>query len=154
MNRGLLVLSVILIVVGLASNIIPLVVIGVFLLLPSLASGRKTKRESKVASKPVATPTTTTTWAKQIPESHVPESPAQPSPLTEPTIYTAQTASYSSSTPLSPIFQTQMFPTLNPIQSQAPGHEQLREKEEEFPKELLEIGAIFLLARFLSKGRR
>lgn len=147
MNRGLLIISMVLIVAGLASSIIPLVIIGVFLILPALASGRRARREPRVTPRPLDTSSTSTTWAREMPER-----PAQPSPPAEALSHLAQPANYSSSTSLSPLFQTQMFPTLNPIQQLSTGQEQLQEKEE-FPKELLEIGAVFLLAKLLSKRR-
>lgn len=142
MNKGLLVVSMILVVAGIASGLVPLILLGVFLLLPALATRRRARTEPR-GEPPTSILTTTTEFS---PESHKPPEPvseAPPPPPSQPT---------TNSGMLPPLFPAQIFPTLSPVH-QSPVSDEVPKKEE-IPSELLEMGAILLLARFLFRRRR
>lgn len=141
MNRGLLIVSLILVVAGIASGFVPLVLLGVFLLLPALASRRRVRTEPKEE------PPRSILMTESGRESHEPPAPVSevpPLPPSQPT---------TDSGVLPPLFPVQIFPTLSPVHHEVPVSDQVPKKEE-IPSELLEMGAILLLARFLFRRRR
>ncbi|MBI3115798.1 MAG: hypothetical protein HYZ12_00505 [Thaumarchaeota archaeon] len=140
MNRGLLIVSMILVVAGIASGFVPLILIGVFLLLPALASRRRVRTE------PRGEPPRSILTTESSRESHQPSAPvleAPPPPPPQPT---------TNSGMLPPLFPVQIFPTLSPVHHEVPVSDQVPKKE--VLSELLEMGGILLLARFLFRRRR
>ena len=141
MNRGLLIISMILVVAGIASDFIPLILFGVFLLLPALAGRRRVRTEPK-REPPWSILTTETRGESQQPAMPISEPPTPPP--SQPT---------TNSGMLPPLFPTQIFPTLSPVRFDASVSDQVSQKEA-IPAELLEMGAILLLTRFLFRRRR
>lgn len=141
MNRGLLVVSMILVVAGIASGFIPLILVGVFLLLPAFAGRRRVKTEPR-GKPPSSILTTESSREPHQPPGLVSEASAPPP--SQPTTYSGV---------LAPLFPAQIFPTLSPVHYEAPVSDKIPQKEES-PLELLKMGAILLVARFLFRRRR
>lgn len=160
MNRGLLVFSILVIVVG-ALVYYPIAIIGVILLIPALTTTPKPKTPNlPTGSAPQRTPTV---LRRQNPSS--PSSPAQRGPAAVdaamtpvPTAYSPSMMEVPSSLPQSqmqpfsyssPLFPTTMFPSMSqaaqpmrPAQAEKEGAAKRPETDE-----LLEIGLLFAILK-------
>lgn len=143
MHLGLLITSVILIITGIASGFTPLIILGIFLLLPALTTRRR-QTSAPRTERPRSIPTTQTRREQQQPEPVLAETPPSPPPSPPPT---------TDSGMLPPLFPSQIFPTLRPVQLEVQKENQVSQKDE-LPEELLQMAVAFLLGRFLSKRRR
>jgi len=156
LNRRLFVFSLLLMVAGFVSGIYLVSLIGLLLLIPSLASpsqapARKPPPQTSQPSQPPR---------RAAPPVHKPPPPAQmSSPKTEPATPPAQEMTYMSTSPSVPsmqplsytpaLFPSPMLPSLSlmgspPSQAKAP-QEVRREREDE----LVEVGAMLALLKLV-----